>query len=65
LTSSHPFASPKYPFPQFHLSKLRQVLGNEGVRTPTQPQNLQPTIFLAYKMYKDKEGAEMEGMIKP
>jgi len=30
--------------------------------TPTQPQNLQPTMFPAYKRFRDKKGAENEGM---
>jgi hypothetical protein len=30
--------------------------------TPTQPKNLQPTIFPGHKRLRDNEGAENEGM---
>jgi hypothetical protein len=32
------------------------------MRTPTQPQNLQPSICPAYKICRGEDGAEIEGM---
>jgi hypothetical protein len=38
---------------------------NGGRGTPFHPQNLEPEIFLEYKMCRDKEGTDIEGTADP
>ena len=35
---------------------------SRGIRTPTYPQNIPPKMCFAYKMCKDKDRAETEGI---
>ena len=36
---------------------------SRGIRIPTHPQNLQPKMCPAYKMYRDQYGTETEGIV--